>query len=210
MLESLYILAITVESMTGAIAAGRKEMDPFGVLVISCCTAVGGGSIRDVLLGNYPLVWIANPQFILVVCTAALLTILLRPRLSDMSTAFLVLDALGLVTFSIIGAQKTLALGHSPLIASMMAIFTGAFGGVIRDILCNDVPLIFRRELYGSISFAAAWLYMGLCWLLADMTTAILVTLITGFLLRLAAIAFDIEMPVFRYRESRYRDDDDS
>ncbi len=199
MLESLYILAITVESMTGAIAAGRKEMDPFGVLVIACCTAVGGGSIRDVLLGNYPLVWIANPQFILVICFAALLTILLRPRLADLSTAFLVLDAIGLVTFSIIGAQKTLALGHSPLIAAMMAIFTGAFGGVIRDILCNDVPLIFRRELYGSISFMAAWLYMGLSWLSLDATTAILITLITGFLLRLAAIAFRIEMPVFRY-----------
>lgn len=199
MLEILYILAITVEAMAGAIAAGRKHMDPFGILIIACCTAFGGGTIRDLILDNHPLVWVGRPEFLVITCSAALFIILIRPLIKYLTEAFLVLDAIGLITFSIIGAQKTLALGHGYLIASVMAVFTGAFGGVIRDILCNQLPLVFRKELYGSIAFLSAWLYFGLTNTSLSHEIAILITLFSGFSLRILAIYMGLELPKFQF-----------
>ena len=199
MLEILYIVAITVEAMSGAIAAGKKQMDPFGILIIACVTAFGGGTLRDLVLDNHPLVWVARPDFLIITCSAALLVILIRPWIRYLTEAFMVLDAIGLITFSIIGAQKTLQLGHSYFIASIMAVFTGAFGGIIRDILCNQVPLVFRRELYGSISFFAAWMYFCLVLTPLSMTTSIVITLITGFAVRMLAITMNLELPKFNF-----------
>ncbi len=205
MLESLYILAITVEAMAGAIAAGRKQMDPFGILIIACCTAFGGGTIRDLILDNHPLVWVGKPEFLLITCSAALLVILIRPWIKYLTEAFLVLDAIGLITFSIIGAQKTLLLGHGYLIAAVMAVFTGAFGGVIRDILCNEVPLVFRKELYGSIAFLSAWIFFGLNMTGISLHWAILVTLFVGFSFRIMAIYMGLELPKFKFDDQSNR-----
>ena len=201
MLDTLYILAITVEAMAGAIAAGRKQMDPFGILIIACCTAFGGGTIRDLVLDNHPLVWVGKPEFLAITCSAALFVIIIRPWIKFLTEAFLVLDAIGLITFSIIGAQKTLALGHGYMIAAVMAVFTGAFGGVIRDILCNQIPLIFRRELYGSIAFLSAWVYFGLNITSLSHETAILITLFFGFALRIMAIYMGLELPKFNFED---------
>ena len=199
MLETLYILAITFEAMAGAIAAGRKQMDPFGILIIACCTAFGGGTIRDLVLDNHPLVWVGNPYFLIITCSAALFVIIIRPWIKFLREVFLVLDAIGLITFSIIGAQKTLALGHGYFLAAVMAVFTGAFGGVIRDILCNQLPLVFRRELYGSIAFLSAWVYFGLNISSLSHEAAILITLFFGFTLRIMAIYMRLELPKFHF-----------
>ena len=129
---------------------------------IACCTAIGGGSVRDMLLGNYPLVWVANPLFILIVALAAMITIIISRWMGYLRTLFLALDAVGLMTFTVIGVQKTLALGHCWFIASLMGVFTGVFGGIIRDVLCNRIPLVFRAEIYASVAFGAAWLFIGL------------------------------------------------
>ncbi len=203
MLEILYTLAITVEAMSGAIAAGRKQMDPFGILIIACCTAFGGGTARDLILGNYPLVWVAQPKFIVIASVAAIGVLLIRPWIRYLGEAFLVLDAIGLITFSIIGALKTLELGHSYLIASMMAVFTGAFGGIIRDVLCNQVPLVFRKELYGSIAFLSAWLYIGLCLTPMAHSLCIVLTLLVGFSLRILSICMKLELPKFNFDSPR-------
>ncbi|WP_095210410.1 trimeric intracellular cation channel family protein [Endozoicomonas ascidiicola] len=202
MLETLYILAITVEAMAGAIVAGRKKMDPFGILIIACATAFAGGTLRDVVLDNHPMVWIGKPEYLLTTCSAALFVLFIRPWVRHLTETFLVLDAIGLITFSIIGAQKTLELGHGYLIASIMAVFTGAFGGVVRDILCNQLPLVFRKELYGSIAFFSAWLYFGLILTPLTTSTAILITLICGFLLRILAIYKALELPKFIFDDS--------
>ena len=206
MLETLYILAITVEAMAGAIAAGKKQMDPFGILIIACCTAFGGGTIRDLILDNHPLVWVGKPEFLIITCSAALFVIIIRPLIKFLTEAFLVLDAIGLITFSIIGAQKTLALGHGYLIAAVMAVFTGAFGGVVRDILCNQMPLVFRRELYGSIAFLSAWIYFALNLSSLSHEAAILITLFFGFSLRVMAIYMKLELPKFSFDD---QDDSD-
>ncbi|CAM3787492.1 trimeric intracellular cation channel family protein [Parendozoicomonas haliclonae] len=204
MLGALYILAITVEGMSGALAAGRRNMDPVGVIFIACCTAIGGGSVRDVLIGNYPLVWVARPEFILIVTAAALITIFVSRWMGSLRLLFLTLDGIGLMTFTVIGVQKTLALGHSWFIAALMGVFTGVFGGILRDVLCNRIPLVFKAELYASVAFAAAWLHIGLLQTSLPEWVSIVITLGFGFTLRCLAIRYNWELPRFYYRSDRW------
>ena len=203
LLGTLYIIGITAESMTGALAAGRRSMDLFGVVIIGCCTALGGGSMRNILLGHYPLTWVAHPNYILITTAAALLTVYIFARyMQRLRMLFLMLDALGLIVFTIIGTQEALNDKHPLLIASIAGIITGVFGGILRDILCNQIPLIFRKELYASVSLMAGWLYI----LLKDHTSlniilSTIITLLAGFSLRMLSVWFHWEMPKFEYSE---------
>ena len=201
MLLMLYLIAITAEAMTGALSAGRRGMDWFGVVLIACVTALGGGSVRDVLLGHYPLTWVRHPEYLVLTTAAAMLTVILARWMRHLRSLFLVLDAVGLVAFTLIGCMTTQEMGHGMLVASGSGVITGGFGGLLRDIFCNDIPLIFRRELYASVSFAAAWCYMLCVYLQLPSEQAILITLFGGFLLRLLAIRFHWEMPKFVYND---------
>lgn len=201
MLLMLYLIAITAEAMTGALSAGRRGMDWFGVVLIACVTALGGGSVRDVLLGHYPLTWVKHPEYLVLTSIAALVTIFIAPLMRHLRSLFLVLDAVGLVAFTLIGCMTALELGFDMLVASISGMITGVFGGILRDILCNDIPLVFRRELYASVSFAAAWFYLLCLHLELPGDQAILLTLFGGFLLRLLAIRFHWEMPKFNYND---------
>ncbi len=203
MLLILYLIAITAEAMTGALSAGRRGMDWFGVVLIACVTALGGGSVRDVLLGHYPLTWVKHPEYLVLTSVAALLTIFIAPLMRRLRSVFLVLDAVGLVAFTLIGCLTALELGHDRLIAAISGVITGVFGGILRDILCNDIPLIFRRELYASVSFAAAWCFLGCLYIGLGAEQAVSITLFGGVLLRLLAIRFHWEMPKFVYNDER-------
>lgn len=204
LLLTLYIIGITAEAITGALAAGREKMDMFGVVIIASVTAIGGGSVRDMLLGHYPLGWVAHPQYLLIVVAAAVLTMFIAPFLGYFRTIFLVLDALGLIVFSIIGAQVALDMGYGFLIASVAEVVTGAFGGVLRDMLCNRIPLVFRKELYASIAFLSTAIYVGLQHIELEQNFVILLTLFLGFSLRLLAMRFKLGLPVFEFDEAQY------
>lgn len=199
MLLSIYLMAITAEAMTGALSAGRRRMDWFGVILVACVTALGGGSVRDIVLGHYPLTWVRHPEYVVLTSIAALFTVMIAPLMRHLRSLFLMLDAIGLIAFTLIGCQTALDTGHGLLIASLSGVVTGVFGGVLRDILCNDVPLAFRRELYAGVAFVASWFYFACDYSGLAHDYAMLFTFLGGFAFRLLAIRFHWEMPKFHY-----------
>lgn len=204
-LTILFLIGITAEAMTGALAAGRERMDLFGVVIVACVTAIGGGSIRDVLPGHYPLVWVQEPLYLIVVSVAAILTVSIASLMRHFKTLFLILDALGLAVFTIFGARIALEMGHGFVIAVAAAVTTGVFGGVLRDLLCNRIPLVFRQELYASVAMLASAAYVGMDWLQVPELWTVLITLFLGFGLRLVAIYFRLGLPVFDYQAVEHR-----
>jgi len=199
MLDIIFYIAIAAEAMTAALAAGRRKMDWFGVCLLACVTALGGGTLRDTFLGHYPLYWVGNPYILLLVCGAALFTIAIARVVDRLRWPFLVLDGLGLVVFTIIGCNVAMETGAHPLIVIVAGMVTGIAGGILRDVLCNDVPLVFRSELYATVSIVTAIIYyLGLsAGIYPDLV--ILVAIAVGFPLRIFALLKKWEMPKFVY-----------
>ncbi len=199
MLHVIFVVAIAAEAMTAALAAGRRRMDWFGVCVLAVVTALGGGTTRDTLLGHYPLSWVADPSLLLIASGAALVTIALARFMETLRWPFLILDALGLVVFTIIGCNVAIEMGQSPVIVIVAGMITGIAGGILRAVLCNDIPLVFSGELYATVSIVTgAIYYLGvIAGYPADVVTILAIVL--GFTLRVLAILFNWSMPKFVY-----------
>ncbi|MEO1819602.1 MULTISPECIES: trimeric intracellular cation channel family protein [Pseudomonas] len=204
MLTSVYIIAITAEAMSGALAAGRRNMDFFGVAVIAFLTALGGGTVRDILLGNFPITWTQHPLYIYITITGGLATIVLARFMRHLHQLFLVLDAIGLVAFTVIGCNVALRLGYDTAVVVMAGIITGIFGGIIRDIMCNRMPQVLRHELYASVSLVVALLYLALRHQGVSESVNLLAAFSVGLLLRMAAIRWKLSLPVFSYAKSQW------
>jgi uncharacterized membrane protein YeiH len=196
-LQFLSLVALAAQAMTAALAAGRRSMDWVGVCLLGCITALGGGTIRDVLLGHYPLVWVQNPSYLAVTAVAAFITILIARAVHRLNVAFLVLDAIGLVVFTMAGCDVAWQMGASLPIVIVSGMITGCAGGVLRDILCNDVPLLFRSELYASVSVVTGLFYATAFGLKLNDEIWTVLTFVVGLTLRLLAIRFKWEMPKF-------------
>lgn len=206
LLLSVYIIAIIAEAITGALAAGKYKMDLFGVILISLVTALGGGTIRDILLDTHPLTWVVHPHYILLLICFSVLTMIVPYFIARFDKAFLLLDALGLVAFSIIGVDKALSHDFGLIICIVAGVTTGVFGGILRDIFCNRIPLVFQKEVYAGVSIIACILY----YLLLKHTSiskdiSIIITLIFGFAFRSVAIYYKLGLPVFIYDEEAKR-----
>ncbi|EAL9715799.1 trimeric intracellular cation channel family protein [Campylobacter coli] len=200
----LYIIGISAEGMTGALATGRHKMDLFGVIFIALVTAIGGGSIRDVLLGHYPLTWVKHPEYIVLICLCALVATKIPRIVSRLESLFLTLDAIGLVVFSILGAQIAIEQNHGFIIAISAAVITGVFGGILRDILCMRIPLVFQKEIYAGIAIIAGAIYYTLMvYLQLHALICTLVTLFVGVTARLLAIKYQWSLPIFSYNEEK-------
>lgn len=211
MLHYIFLLGISVEAISGAIAAGRKRMDFFGVILIGSVTGLGGGTVRDIVFNTHPIPWVEHPYYLIYTASFALLTICIPARLTRAAKLFLVLDGLGLAAFTVLGTQKLLTHDLSAPVAILGGMLTGISGGMLRDILCNDIPVVLRSELYAVIALCGAILYATLLHFGANTHFCAIVTVITIFTARLIAIWFHVEVPKFNYeaslqdRKSRWR-----
>jgi uncharacterized membrane protein YeiH len=196
-LNYLTLVALAAQAMTAALAAGRRSMDWAGVCMLGCITALGGGTIRDVLLGHYPLVWVQHPSYLAVTAVAAFITILAARLVHRLTVAFLVLDAIGLVVFTMAGCDVAWQTDASLPIVIVAGMITGCAGGVLRDMLCNDVPLLFRSELYASVSVVTGLFYATAFGLTLNNELWTILTFALGLTFRLLAIRFKWEMPKF-------------
>jgi uncharacterized membrane protein YeiH len=200
----IYLIAITAEAMSGALAAGRRNMDMFGVSLIAFITALGGGTVRDMLLGNYPVGWTQHPPYIYLTIGAGLFTMLVARFMHHLHKIFLVLDAMGLIAFTVIGCNVALELKYSTPVVIMAGMITGIFGGILRDILCQRVPVVLRHELYASVSMLVAMLYLLLERMGVNHDITLLASFGFGLALRLAAIRWSWSLPVFSYQPGRW------
>jgi uncharacterized membrane protein YeiH len=199
-LYALSLIGVAVFAASGALAAGRKSFDWIGVLVIAVMTAIGGGTLRDLLLDRHAIFWIADTAYLWVVFGAAMVTILYVRSRRPPDRALLVADALGLAYFTISGAQIAELHGHSGTIVVLMGTLTGVAGGVLRDVLCNEVPLLFGpgETLYATAAIAGATTYLVLQTLGAPQTPAALAGMAVVGGLRLAAIFWRLQLPSAR------------
>ena len=202
--QGLEWLGVGVAAASGALAAGRKSLDWMGVLVISLVTATGGGTLRDILLDRHPIFWIRDPTFLGVTAGSAALMLLYVRRFRPPERMLMLVDAFSLAYFSINGAQIALQYDHPPVIAVVMGAITGSAGGVLRDVLCNEIPLIFRRgELYATASIVGVCAYLGLrhAEVSNDLASPMGIALVA--LLRLAAINWGLRLPLFHLPDGR-------
>ncbi len=199
MLHTIEVAGILAFASSGFIEARRKRMDVVGVFTVAFITAFGGGTLRDLLLDRRPLFWVENQEYPIIIFVMSLVAIPFMRKLRNTVTenAIVVADALGLGLFSVTGASLALEVGMPMFICVMMGVITGIFGGVLRDIICNEIPLVFRRShLYATCAFAGCWMYLILNWLEVAEVVALGFGVAICFALRMLAVCFDWKLPV--------------
>ncbi len=202
LVSSLYwitLIAVIVSSASGVLIAGFKKFDLFGVIIIAVATGLGGGSLRDMLLDR-EVFWIYDQVFFIASIGSAFF-IFITARLMVISHRFfLIPDAAGLAAFAVAGTLVSLMAGVPWLVASFMGVMTGTMGGVFRDILSNEPPLVFHSPLYATVSWLGSLLFIGLLYMDVDVTVASVVAGLCIFFARLLALHFNINLPVFRFK----------
>ncbi len=197
-LYGLELIGVAVFAVSGALAAGRKQLDLLGVVVIALVTATGGGTLRDILLDSYPVFWIENPVYLPIILGAALLTVGYAKFFEPPHRSLLIADALGLALFSIVGAQTTQQVNSSAIIVVVMGTITGTAGGVLRDVLLADIPVLLRRgRIYATAAIVGISVYLCLQWIGLMQPWAAMIGMIVVAGLRLAAIIWGLMLPIF-------------
>lgn len=202
LLSNLYwitLLAVIVSSASGVLKAGFKQYDLFGVIIIAIATGLGGGSLRDMLLDR-DVFWIQDQIFFIASLGSAIFIFMAARIIIIPARFFLIADAAGLATFSIAGTLVSLIAGAPPLLASFMGVMTGTIGGIFRDVLCNEPPVVFHSPLYATVSWTGSLIFIGLIYLHQDITLAAVAAGMAIFITRLLAIYYNINLPKFRFK----------
>lgn len=190
------LFGVATFAMSAAILSRQKNFDGFGVFVLATVTAIGGGTLRDLILGRTPVFWVRDPKYIYVVILAVLLTALLARRKLIPRRGLLIADAFGLAIATLIGTQRSIVIGADLAICLMMGVTTGTVGGMIRDLLCTEIPLVLRREIYAVAALAGSFVfYAMIVWLNIDFEISAIFSVITTFGLRIAAIRWNWHLP---------------
>lgn len=200
-LTFLDFFGTAIFAISGALTAGRKQFDIFGVLVVALITAIGGGTLRDLVLNAHPIAWVENTAYLYVGMGAALSAFLVMRFYPIPQKALDTCDAVGLAFFAMAGIQKAQALGHGVEICLIMGIMTGVAGGVLRDIICNDIPLVMHKEVYAVAALAGGALYWFLLYLGLNTSTSMVAGMLTILILRLIGIYKGLSIPVLSVRD---------
>jgi uncharacterized membrane protein YeiH len=197
------LAGIAVFAASGALVASRKQMDAVGFVVIGCLAGFGGGTVRDLLLGRTPVFWLREPHVLAVASAVALLVFFAAHRVENRFRALLWADAAGLALFAVLGAEIALLAGSPPWAAVLLGVVTASLGGVLRDVVCNEIPLLLRKEIYALAALAGAAVFVLLRQQGVWRDAALLAGLAVCFAIRAAAIARGWSLPAYRGRPGR-------
>ncbi|WP_435138953.1 trimeric intracellular cation channel family protein [Formosa sp. A9] len=195
MLYAIDILGVIAFSISGVLVALSKRMDPFGILIIAFVTATGGGMLRDVLIGDTPVIWMKNPTYVYLIFGSTVFAIIFRNKIDYLRTSLFLFDTIGIGLYTVIGVEKGISAQLDPVICASLGVMTACFGGVIRDILCGQIPVIFRQEVYATACFLGAICYLVLRHFGVDNSINFIISGVVVIAVRLIAVKFKIALP---------------
>lgn len=197
--EVIEALGTIAFAISGTFTAMQRKLDPFGVLIIAFVTAIGGGTVRDLLIGDTPVAWMRDMQTCLIILFTALATMFFKTHVQKMKITLFLFDSLGLGLFTILGLAKGIAFGLNPGICIALGTITGCFGGIIRDTLLNTIPLVFRREIYATACIMGGMFYFLLLEINVGTVIAKFLAIAFIFVMRIIAVKFKLSLPKFEY-----------
>lgn len=195
LIYTLDILGTFAFAISGALVASDKKFDLFGVLIIAFVTAVGGGMLRDVLINAHPINWIGDLNYLWTILTAVFMTFLFKSKILPLSKTLFLFDTIGLGVFTLLGLKKGLTYNLHPIIALIMGMISAVFGGVLRDILTNKVPLIFEKEIYASACLAGGIVYLVLAYFKIQENIIFVIAATVIIIIRIIAVKFHLQLP---------------
>ena len=193
--STLDILGTVAFAISGSLAAINKKFDFFGVLIIALATAIGGGTLRDLLIGNTPVSWLMNLQTFYVIIISAIITVIFRRKLGILRTSLFLFDTIGIGIFTIVGIEKGLSVDLSPVVCILLGTITACFGGVTRDILCNEIPVIFRKEIYATACLLGGMMFFILKYFSVNNDFIYIATAGTIIVIRIFAVKYQWSYP---------------
>lgn len=194
------ILGTIAFAISGVLTAMNKRLDPFGILIIAFVAAVGGGTLRDILI-NAPVAWMRNLTYVYVIFGSVLFSVIFRKRLGYIRRSLFLFDTIGIALYTIVGVEKGIAAGFHPIICVALGTMTACFGGVLRDILCNDIPIIFRKEIYATACILGALMYFLLLKTKIPLDFIVIISGATVMTIRLLAVYFNLSLPTIYRRD---------
>lgn len=189
------ILGTIAFAISGVLVAMNKKMDVFGILIIGFVTAIGGGTLRDILIGITPVSWMKDMTFTYAILGSAVFAIMARNKINYLRTSLFLFDTIGIGLYTIVGIEKGLAAGLHPIICIALGTISASFGGVIRDILCNEIPVIFRKEIYATACIMGGVAYFLLRKLPIESDYVFIVAGLVVIIIRILAVKFSIALP---------------
>ena len=189
------ILGTIAFAISGVLIAMNKKMDPFGILIIAFVTAVGGGTLRDILIGVAPVSWMKDMNYTYVVLFSTVLAVLIKQKIYYLRTSLFLFDTIGIGLYTVVGIEKGISAELHPMICIALGTISACFGGVIRDILCNEIPIIFRKEIYATACILGGFSYFALRQLPIDDTFIFMIAGTIVIAIRILAVKFKIALP---------------
>ena len=197
------ILGTIAFAISGVLVALDKRMDAFGVLIIAFVTAVGGGTLRDLLIGIQPVSWMTNMTYVYVIMASAVFAVVLKNKINYLRKSLFLFDTIGIGLYTVVGIETGIIAGLHPIICIALGTMTACFGGVIRDILCNEIPVIFRKEIYATPCILGGFSYFLLREFLADSNFIFVIAGIIVIVVRLLAVRLKISLPSLYKNEEK-------